>query len=406
MATDRATVCHPWDMPPDPTAPGLMRSLGLDVDGPVLWGQSPTTRSAGLFAVETPTPTASAPLDQDALRRWLELVPSLRLDGEPATPATLARRLASFWVSGASLLYVGRSNRSLAARVSALYATELGYRRPHAGGHWLKTLREPGRLNVWWAETDAAEEYEDAVLDAFAASLPEGVRTGLSLPYLPWANLEAPAGVVRSTGLADELLNAEPAPGRSSGVRRSDSSTPARRTPVSATRSPRATRAARPRSTKGDGRRDEPTPVTAEGLTAMEAELERLRTIERPAVVARIVHARELGDLRENADYEAARREQSFLEGRVQELERRLRTAVIIQPQARGGVALGSRVRFELDGEPGELTIVGSSEADPGLGRVSSASPVGRALMGRRAGDLVEVVTPSRRLHYRVLEVG
>jgi transcription elongation factor GreA len=138
----------------------------------------------------------------------------------------------------------------------------------------------------------------------------------------------------------------------------------------------------------------------------MQAELERLRSVERPAVVARIVHARELGDLRENADYEAARREQSFLEGRIQELERRLRTAVVIRPPARGGVALGSTVRYELDGEPGELTIVGSAEADPGRGRVSSASPVGRALMGRRAGDVIEVVTPSRRLRYRVLEVG
>jgi transcription elongation factor GreA len=138
----------------------------------------------------------------------------------------------------------------------------------------------------------------------------------------------------------------------------------------------------------------------------MQAELERLRDVERPAVVTRIALARELGDLRENADYEAARRDQSFLEGRIQELERRIRTAFVIRPQGREGVALGSRVRYELDGEPGELTLVGSTEADPALGRVSAASPVGRALMGRRAGDEVEVITPSRRSRYRIVEVG
>jgi transcription elongation factor GreA len=393
-----------------PSAPALMRALGLEVDGPVRWGQPPSSRAPGVFAVETGTPSPSAPLDTDQLRRWVERVPTFELDGEQPTPTLLGRRLASFWVPGASLLYVGRSRGSLAGRLAALYATELGYRRPHAGGYWLKTLRDVSRLTIWWAETPAGEEYEDAILEAFARAVAAASGSETPSPALPWANLESPGGESRVTGFRGELLDAEAEPRRSSSVQRSDPSGSvtrrvARTSPGAAAgtrRAPARSAGAAPSTPK----RDEPTPVTAEGLAAMEVEVERLRTVDRPAVVERIVRARELGDLRENADYEAARREQSFLEGRIQELERRIRTAVVIRPQERDGVGLGSRVRFESDGHAGELTIVGSTEADPGQGRVSAASPVGRALMGRRAGEEVEVVTPSRRLHYRILEVS
>jgi transcription elongation factor GreA len=292
--------------------------------------------------------------------------------------------------------------------VAALYATELGFRRPHSGGHWLKTLREPSRLNLWWAETDAPEEYEDALIEAFRDAIPDDVRAALPDPILPWANLDAPSGAARATGLAGELLDGEAEPRPASGVRRSETEgSMTRRTPRSGSAQADPARRAAPRSSTAPAakRRDEPTPVTAEGLASMEAELERLRTVERPAVVTRIALARELGDLRENADYEAARREQSFVEGRIQELERRIRSAVVIRPQERAGIALGSRVLYELDGDPGELMIVGSTEADPAQGRVSSVSPVGRSLMGRHAGDEVEVITPSRRLRYRIIDV-
>jgi transcription elongation factor GreA len=146
--------------------------------------------------------------------------------------------------------------------------------------------------------------------------------------------------------------------------------------------------------------------MTAEGLTALEAELTLLTTVKRPEVVERVKHARELGDLRENADYEAARNEQAFLEGRIRELERRLRTAVVISGGADGVIVLGSTVRYEVDGESDELTIVGSTEADPSAARISQASPVGKALMGRRAGDQVVVRTPAAEIRYRILEVS
>ncbi len=396
-----------------PDAADLMRSLGLDVDGPVRWGTLPTSRAAGVFVVETATPLPVAPIDLTAVRRWLERVPELRLDGERPTQTLLAQRLASFWVPGQMLLYVGRTSKGLAQRVAAMYATELGHRRPHPGGHWLKTLRDQSSLRLWWAETDAAEEYEDALISAFADTIPSEVREklGTAGTLLPWANLESIGGAVRSTGLSGFLLSAEATPARVSGVRRSDASaTVRRRTPSTTstmTRSPR-------RTTTGTGatnvptkaRREQPTHLTAEGLAVIETELERLRTIERPVVVERIKHARELGDLRENADYEAARNEQSFLEGRIQELEHRLRTAIVIKSQPRGAIAMGSTVRYEIDGQPGVLTIVGSTESDPGSGRISAVSPVGKALLGRRVGDEVIVATPAARMRYRILEVG
>jgi transcription elongation factor GreA len=175
---------------------------------------------------------------------------------------------------------------------------------------------------------------------------------------------------------------------------------------------PGAARSTIPRSTAtnaavGSDRAAAPTHLTEEGLAGLQAELERLRTVERPAVVERIKHARELGDLRENADYEAARREQSFLEGRIQQLEHQLRTAVVIRAGAgRTSIALGSRVDYEIDGVTGSLTIVGSTESDPAAGLISAASPVGRALLGRRPGDDVVVTTPGAQVTYRITEVS
>jgi transcription elongation factor GreA len=399
-------------MVPEPTTAGLMRSLGLDVDGPVRWGSQLPSQAPGVFVVETDAPLTEAPIDLTALRRWLERVPDLRLDGERPTPNALAQRLAGFWIAGQSLLYVGRTSKSLAGRVGALYATELGHRRPHAGGHWLKTLRDSSRLRLWWAVTDAPEEYEDALLGAFAENLPAGsrMRRDGSDILLPWANVGSPVGPAPDTGLEGSLLSLEATPDTPSNVRRSDRSSSIRRRPPStastAPRSPRRSAATTAGGAAGGPSRQRPTHLTEDGLAALRAELGQLRDVERPQVVERIKHARELGDLRENADYEAARNEQSFLEGRVQELERRLRTAVVIRSEARSSASLGSRVRYEVDGSPGELTIVGSTEADPASGRISAASPVGRALLGHRAGDEVIVTTPAAEIRYRILEIG
>jgi transcription elongation factor GreA len=148
----------------------------------------------------------------------------------------------------------------------------------------------------------------------------------------------------------------------------------------------------------------------------MVEELEQMTQGRRPEVVARIKAARELGDLRENAEYHAAREEQSFLEGRIQLIEQRLRRAVVVDPSAGGGAegsasagprgaGLGSHVTIDLNGEEVAYTLVGSTEADVAAGRISTASPVGAALLGAKAGSEVTVRTPRGDVRYRVLTV-
>ena len=132
--------------------------------------------------------------------------------------------------------------------------------------------------------------------------------------------------------------------------------------------------------------------LTAEGEARLRAELDDLTLVKRPQIIARIRTAKEHGDLKENAEYHAAREEQSFLEGRVQAIEARLRSAVIVAaPVAGSRVGLGSVVTVDDDGETVTYTIVGADESDPARGRISSSSPVGRAFVGRNEGDDVVV---------------
>jgi transcription elongation factor GreA len=399
-----------WSMSPEPTTADLLRSVGLDIDGPARWGAKPPSRTAGIFAIEAATTSRVPPFDAVEVRHWLERVPDLTLDGSRPTESVLADRLANFWVPSQKLLYVGRTAKSLSGRVAALYGTELGYRLPHSGGYWLKTLRDQAKLRLWWAETDAAEEYEDALLAAFAETVPNDVRKRMSGrgPVLPWANLGSPTGGMRDTGLVNALIDEDPRQAKASKVRRSDTSK-RKRTPSASSGGPKTPRRAPSAASKkaaAASKRDAPTHLTAEGLEAMQQELKRLTTVERPIVVERVKNARELGDLRENADYEAARNEQSFLEGRILEIEQRLRTAVVIETGVRSAIAMGSKVSYEVDGSAGELTIVGSTESDPSAGRISAVSPVGKALLGHRAGDEVVVRTPAAEIHYRIVEIN
>ena len=150
----------------------------------------------------------------------------------------------------------------------------------------------------------------------------------------------------------------------------------------------------------------EPVQLSQGALDRMTAELDELTRVKRREVVARIKTAREHGDLKENAEYHAAREEQSFLEGRVQAIEARLRSAVIVAaPVAGSRVGLGSVVTVDDDGETVSYTIVGADDSNPKLGRISSSSPVGRALVGRAEGDDVDVATPAGMRRYRVLAI-
>lgn len=151
-------------------------------------------------------------------------------------------------------------------------------------------------------------------------------------------------------------------------------------------------------------------PMTPEGLASLENELKRMRTEERPAVIRALVEAREHGDLFENAEYHAARERQSFIEGRVAELEDIISRADVIDTTNMSGdvVRFGATVQLadEDTDEETTYTIVGSHEADIVSGRLSVTSPLGRALIGKTLGDVVEVTTPRGSKSYEVVNVG
>ena len=138
-------------------------------------------------------------------------------------------------------------------------------------------------------------------------------------------------------------------------------------------------------------------PITPEGLAEVRRELDHLVSVRRPDIVARIKAAREHGDLSENFEYHSARNEQSFIETRILELEAIVKNHVLIQGvRAADRVELASKVTLVEEGAPEETyRIVGPAEADPGAGRVSYASAMGKALLGHRVGDEVDVHTPT-----------
>ena len=151
-------------------------------------------------------------------------------------------------------------------------------------------------------------------------------------------------------------------------------------------------------------------PITIAGAELLRAELHRLKTVDRPSVIAAIAEARSHGDLSENAEYDAAKERQGFIEGRIKEVEGKLGNAQIIDPQlldADGRVVFGATVELE-DLEAGKSVcyqIVGDDEADIKAGKVSINSPVARALIGKYAGDVAEVTTPGGIREYEVIDV-
>ena len=410
----------------------LLREVGLLADGPVVWGRPVPAKTAGVFVIELSEPRPVAPIELTRIGKWLERVPDLRLGGERPSSRSLAARLAAFWIPSARILYIGSTDGSIGGRVEAIRNTPLGDRRPHSGGHWLHTLTALDRTRIWWSRTDAVEEYEDALLSAFAAAVPDAERARLpdTSVVLPFANLRTATGERKATGLANSLLATESSrpveirrivdvpPGEADGAgglptRRAAGGTLRRATrPKEAGSFQSGPRATPPRSTASRSagpRRPETTWVSADGLERLRAEQAELIGVRRPEVIARIRAAKELGDLKENADYTAAREEQSFLEGRIESIERTLRDATVIETatDAGGRARLGSTVTVEDDdGATVVFTIVGSTEADPAAGRISNVSPVGRALVGKSAGDVVSVAAPRGELRYRLLEVS
>ncbi len=157
----------------------------------------------------------------------------------------------------------------------------------------------------------------------------------------------------------------------------------------------------------GDSMAQNAVYLTPEGLKKLEEELEYLRTVRRQEVAQRLHEAMEDGELIENAEYEAAKNEQAFVEGRILELEHILSQAQVIEPgKSKDVVRIGSTVVIQEDGKKSETyTIVGAAEADPKEGLISNESPLGQALLDHKVGDEVEVEAPAGVLRFRIVKI-
>ena len=148
--------------------------------------------------------------------------------------------------------------------------------------------------------------------------------------------------------------------------------------------------------------------ITKEGLEKLRVELKELLHVRRPEVINRIKGAKELGDLSENAEYSAAKEEQSFVEGRIQEVEEIIKHAKIVSTtnNHNGSIGIGCTIKVLVDGEEDQFELVGPTESDPAKGKISVDSPVGKALLGHKATDSVAVETPDGKIQYKIISLS
>lgn len=149
----------------------------------------------------------------------------------------------------------------------------------------------------------------------------------------------------------------------------------------------------------------EPIKVTKEGLEKLKSELLELKTVKRKEIADRLEAAKALGDLSENADYQQAKEDSAWTEGRINELSDIISRAVIAEAPKGGTVSIGSTVTVAANGKIKQFSIVGATEADPAAGKISAESPMGSALLGSKVGDEVAVKTPGGEIVYRVERV-
>jgi transcription elongation factor GreA len=145
--------------------------------------------------------------------------------------------------------------------------------------------------------------------------------------------------------------------------------------------------------------------LTKEGLEELNAEHADLVKVKRPAAVTRLADARELGDLSENSEYAAAKQDLAFIDGRIAELEDILHGAKVITNHKRSSIDIGSSVMLHVKGKKEVFTVVGEWEADPSQKKISHSSPLGKALLGKKPGDQVEVEAPAGKILYKILEI-
>ena len=391
----------------------------------MLWGRPVPATGPGVFVIELPAPLADRAHRADPRRqvdRAGRDAAARRRTTDVEGPGRAARRRSG----------CRRRRSSTSARRTR---RSRGGSRRSAGPSWATGDRTPaatgsGRCARSTASASGGRRptrprsTRTRCSAAFAESVPASDLAGLPDRdvVLPWANLRRSTGERKATGLtgvaparhrraaaAADLRRPGPRrrcrrrPWRAARTEAPDADAP--RAPTATTRAPALQEAADRRA--GGGRLVPAEALTAEGEARLRAELDELTLVKRPQIIARIRTAKEHGDLKENAEYHAAREEQSFLEGRVQAIEARLRSAVIVEaPVAGSRVGLGSVVTVDDDGETVTYTIVGADESDPARGRISSSSPVGRAFVGRNDGDDVVVATPAGERRYEILEIA
>lgn len=145
--------------------------------------------------------------------------------------------------------------------------------------------------------------------------------------------------------------------------------------------------------------------LTKEGLEELKSEYEEVTKVKRPTAVKRLSDARDLGDLSENSEYAAAKQDLAFIDGRIAELEGIIRSAKIVTTHGKIHVDVGCKVTLHINGKNDVYTVVGEWEADPSNKKISHESPLGKALMGKKVGEKVEVEAPAGKLHYKVLHI-
>ena len=146
--------------------------------------------------------------------------------------------------------------------------------------------------------------------------------------------------------------------------------------------------------------------VTSDGLEKLREELDDLVNVQRKKIAAALKEAKEFGDLSENASWDDAKERQAFIEGRIAEIENILKNAVAIEKGKGDIVAVGSTVHVELEEGEQQFSIVGSTEADPELGKISNESPIGKALLGKKPGEEVEVQVPAGTITYKITKIA
>lgn len=145
--------------------------------------------------------------------------------------------------------------------------------------------------------------------------------------------------------------------------------------------------------------------ITQAGLTQLQAELDELNNTRRPQLVERLSIARSMGDLSENSDYQSAKEDLSFVDGRISELEDLIRMAQVVTPESSDKVGVGHAVTVQINGVKNVFNIVGEWEANPAQKKISHSSPLGQSLMGKKVGEKVEVAAPAGKVTYTILSI-